>query len=107
MMRGRLSSSFALILLCILLTRRAFSRVLKSRTRLNEHGGLTMLTNSAFRTTATLLFAGAVTMAPIAPTIEAQVAIKRSPSGFNLFSVQQDVDLGRQSAIEVEKQLPM
>jgi len=65
-----------------------------------------MLTNSAYRAAATFLFAGAVAMAPIAP-MEAQVAIKRSPSGFNLFSVQQDIDLGRQSAIEIEKQLPM
>ena len=63
-----------------------------------------MLTSSAFRATATLLFASA-TLAPLAPG--AQVAIKRSPSGFNLFSVQQDIDVGRQSAIEVEKQLPM
>ena len=62
-----------------------------------------MLTNSAFRTAATLMFAGAA----IAPMVEAQVTIKRSPSGFNLFSVQQDIDLGRQSAIEIEKQLPM
>jgi Zn-dependent protease with chaperone function len=40
-------------------------------------------------------------------TVEAQVSIKRSPSGFNLFSVQQDVDLGRQSVAEVERQLPI
>jgi len=66
-----------------------------------------MLTSSAFRVTALMLFAGAATMAPIAPVVEAQVTIKRSPSGFNLFSVQQDIDLGRQSAMEVEKQLLM
>jgi Zn-dependent protease with chaperone function len=66
-----------------------------------------MLTSSAFRVAATFMFAGAATMAPFAPEVGAQVAIKRSPSGFNLFSVQQDIDVGRQSAIEVEKQLPM
>lgn len=63
-----------------------------------------MMTNSAFRTAATLLFAGAAVLAPGA---QGQVAIKRSPTGFNLFSVQQDVELGRQSAVEVEKQVPL
>jgi beta-barrel assembly-enhancing protease len=63
-----------------------------------------MMTNSAFRTAATLLFAGAAVLAPDA---QAQVTIKRSPSGFNLFSLQQDVDLGKQSAAEVEKQVPI
>ena len=63
-----------------------------------------MLTNSAFRAAATLLFAGSAVFVPVS---QAQVTIKRSPSGFNLFSVQQDVDLGRQSAAEVEKQVPI
>jgi Zn-dependent protease with chaperone function len=63
-----------------------------------------MMTNSAFRAAATLLFAGSAVFVPVS---QGQVAIKRSPSGFNLFSVQQDVDLGRQSAAEVEKQLPI
>lgn len=66
-----------------------------------------MITNSAFRTAATLMFAGAAVFVPLSPAAEAQVSIKRSPSGFNLFSVQQDVDLGRQSAAEVEKQVPL
>ena len=48
-----------------------------------------------------------VPVAPVAPIDAQQVEIKRSPSGFNLFSVQQDVELGRQSAIEAEKQLPL
>lgn len=52
-------------------------------------------------------FAGAAVFVPITPAAEAQVNIKRSPSGFNLFSVQQDVDLGRQSAAEIEKQVPL
>jgi len=62
------------------------------------------MTNSAFRAAATLMLSAAVF---VPNAIEAQVAIKRSPSGFNLFSVQQDVDLGRQSAVEVEKQVPL
>lgn len=66
-----------------------------------------MITNSAFRAAATMMFAGAAVFVPAIQPIEAQVSIKRSPSGFNLFSVQQDVDLGRQSAVEVEKQLPV
>jgi len=66
-----------------------------------------MLTNSAFRAAATLMFAGTAAIAPIAQSIEAQATIKHSPSGFNLFSLQQDVDLGRQSAAEVEKQVTL
>jgi Zn-dependent protease with chaperone function len=54
-----------------------------------------------------MMFAGAAVFVPAVQAIEAQVTIKRSPSGFNLFSVQQDVDLGRQSAAEVERQLPV
>lgn len=37
-------------------------------------------------------------------TTLAQTAVK---GGFNVFSVQQDVDLGRQSAAQIERQLPM
>lgn len=66
-----------------------------------------MITNSAFRAAATMMFAGAAVFVPATQPIEAQVSIKRSPSGFNLFSIQQDVDLGRQSAVEVEKQVPV
>jgi len=66
-----------------------------------------MMANSAYRTAARLMFAGAVAFVPLTQTADAQVNIKRSPTGFNLFSVQQDVDLGRQSAAEVEKQLPI
>jgi len=66
-----------------------------------------MTTNSAFRVAATMALAGAAVFGPIAQPVYAQVAIKRSPSGFNLFSVQQDVELGQQSAVEVERQLPM
>ena len=66
-----------------------------------------MMANSAYRMAATLMFSGAAVFVPLTQTAEAQVNIKRSPSGFNLFSVQQDVDLGQQSAVEVEKQLPV
>ena len=56
------------------------------------------------RTASGALLAGAVTFVPIAG---AQVAIKRSPSGFNLFSTQQDIDIGRQSAAEIERQVTL
>jgi beta-barrel assembly-enhancing protease len=65
------------------------------------------MANSASRMAATLMFSGAAVFVPLTQTADAQVNIKRSPSGFNVFSVQQDVDLGRQSAAEVEKQLPV
>jgi Zn-dependent protease with chaperone function len=68
---------------------------------------LTMTTNSAFRAAARMMLAGAAVFVPAVQVIEAQVTIKRAPSGFNLFSVQQDVDLGRQSAVEVERQVPI
>src|SRR5688572_31140402 len=66
-----------------------------------------MIANSAYRTAAKLMFAGAAAFVPITQTADAQVNIKRSPTGFNLFTVQQDVDLGRQSAAKVEKQVPL
>lgn len=64
-----------------------------------------MLTTRAIRTTTTALVAGTVALAPIA--VDAQVTIKRAPSGFNLFSVQQDIELGQQSAVQAERQLPV
>jgi predicted Zn-dependent protease len=39
--------------------------------------------------------------------IVAQAATSRATPGFNLFSVEQDVEIGRQSAVEAERQLPM
>src|SRR6185503_1690208 len=90
-------------------SRQLFLRIV-SRVRVGTHpkkGGLSMMANSAYRMAATLMFTGAAVFVPITQTAEAQVNIKRSPSGFNLFSVQQDVDLGRQSAAEVEKQVPV
>jgi Zn-dependent protease with chaperone function len=65
-----------------------------------------MLTNSAFRAAAVATIVGATVFAPIT-TADAQTTIKRSPSGFNLFSTQQDIEVGRQSAAEVERQLPI
>lgn len=65
-----------------------------------------MISNPAVRAVAIATFAGAALFAPLGQ-LDAQVSIKRSPSGFNLFSTQQDVDVGRQSALEVERQLPM
>ena len=65
-----------------------------------------MQTNSAFRAAAIATTVVMTTLAPL-DRADAQVSIKRSPSGFNLFSVQQDVEVGRQSAAEVERQLPI
>lgn len=66
-----------------------------------------MTTSPARRIATAMLFAGAVIAVPLSQPVAAQVAIKRSPSGFNLFSVQQDIELGRQSAQEVERQVPL
>jgi hypothetical protein len=63
-----------------------------------------MTSTLTFRSASNAILAGAVTFTPIFGAAEAQVAIKRTPSGFNLFSVQQDVDVGRQSALELERQ---
>ncbi len=62
---------------------------------------------STFRTASGVLLAGAVSLAPLAQSSAAQVAIKRAPSGFNLFSVEQDIELGRQSAVELERQVKL
>lgn len=53
------------------------------------------------------LLAGVVTFIPVGSTAGAQVAIKRTPSGFNLFSVQQDIEIGNRSAAEIERSVPM
>ena len=37
----------------------------------------------------------------------ARAQTKPATPGFNLFSVEQDVEIGRQSAVEAERQLPM
>ena len=42
---------------------------------------------------------------PFAATAPAQTSTRQPEPGFNLFTVQQDIELGRQSAIEAEKQL--
>jgi Zn-dependent protease with chaperone function len=52
------------------------------------------------------LLASLMLMGPLSAPSLAQTTRSAQP-GFNLFTTQQDVDLGRQSALEVEKQLPM
>ncbi len=52
-----------------------------------------------------LLVLGCVTATPIAGRLGAQV--RQAQPGFNLFSAQQDVEIGQQSAAEAEKQLPL
>jgi Zn-dependent protease with chaperone function len=43
----------------------------------------------------------------LSSSFEAQTTARRAPSSFNLFSVEQDVEIGRQAAVEAEKQLPL
>ena len=54
-----------------------------------------------------MMLAGAIAIAPLSTPIDAQSTVRRSQSGFNLFSVQQDVEIGRQAAVEAEQQLPI
>jgi len=56
---------------------------------------------------ALFLATGALTITPLPSLVEAQSTVRRSQSGFNLFSVEQDVEIGRQAATEAERQLPL
>lgn len=60
-----------------------------------------------FLTAPIVLLASTVALSPMSSPSEAQSTAKRSPSAFNLFSVEQDVEIGRQAAVEAEKQLPL
>ena len=51
------------------------------------------------------LLAGLATVVPTGGPGVAQTTIRQPQPGFNLFSVQQDVEIGRQSAIQAERQL--
>lgn len=52
-----------------------------------------------------VLFAGAIALGPLSPPCVAQSTIKQAQPGFNLFTVEQDIEIGRQSAVEAERQL--
>src|SRR5262245_55584243 len=54
---------------------------------------------------AGFLLAGMAAAGPLAIAAPAQTRTQQPEPGFNLFTVQQDIELGRQSAIEAEKQL--
>ena len=70
--------------------------------------GLVRLTTaSTIRTASNAFLTGCVTIGAFAAPVGAQVAIKRSPSGFNLFSMEQDLDVGRQSSLEIERTFPL
>src|SRR5688500_1394674 len=58
-------------------------------------------------TAAGALLAGVAAFVPVGGAAGAQVAIKRGPAGFNLFTVQQDADIGRQAATEIERQVAL
>ena len=53
------------------------------------------------------LLAALMVLGPLSAPSLAQTTTRSAQPGFNLFTVQQDVDLGRQSALEVEKKVPM
>ena len=55
------------------------------------------------RPPSVLLASALVLCTPLA----ARAQTKPATPGFNLFSVEQDVEIGRQSAVEAERQLPM
>ena len=57
----------------------------------------------SIRTPSVLLASALVLCLPLA----ALAATSRPTPGFNLFSVEQDVEIGRQSAVEAERQLPL
>ena len=57
----------------------------------------------AIRAPSALLAGALVLCAPLV----ARAETSRATPGFNLFSVEQDVEIGRQSAVEAERQLPM
>jgi peptidase M48-like protein len=65
------------------------------------------MATTTFWTASGALLAGAATFVPIVPVAGAQGAIKRTPSGFNLFTAQQDLEIGRQSAAEIERQVTL
>jgi Zn-dependent protease with chaperone function len=51
--------------------------------------------------------AGAAVLASLSAPCLAQTTARQAQPGFNLFTVNQDVEIGRQSAIEAEKQLTL
>lgn len=53
------------------------------------------------------LLSGIGALAIVAAPIQAQVTTQQPQPGFNLFSVQQDITIGRQSAVQAEQELPM
>lgn len=54
-----------------------------------------------------ILLASAVVLGPLSAPGVAQTTTKRPQPGFNLFTVEQDIEIGRQSAVEAERQLPL
>ena len=62
-----------------------------------------------FRTLATSAFVltSTLSLSPLITPCAGQTPTKRSQPAFNLFTVEQDVEIGRQAAAEAEKQLPL
>lgn len=57
--------------------------------------------------TSSLVLASTLSLSPLIAPCTGQTPAKRSQPAFNLFSVEQDVEIGRQAAAEAETQLPL
>lgn len=57
--------------------------------------------------TSALVLTSTLSLSPLIAPCTGQTPTKRSQPAFNLFSVEQDVEIGRQAAAEAEKQLPL
>ena len=54
-----------------------------------------------------LVLTSMLSLSPLSSPCLGQIPAKRSQPAFNLFSVEQDVEIGRQAAVEAENQLPL
>jgi Zn-dependent protease with chaperone function len=54
-----------------------------------------------------VLLASAIVLSLLSASLPAGAEAKLTQPGFNLFSVEQDIEIGRQSAAEAERQLPL
>src|SRR4030095_11074943 len=87
---------------CSISARRLWMR--RGREPLIDEGETEMIPSLPHR--SSLMRASVVALAVLAPLGEAAAETKVKP-GFNVFSVQQDIEIGRQSAAEAERQLRM
>ena len=67
----------------------------------------TSRTTSRMSSVPRVLLSGLLFLAALGNPVVAQSTIKQPTPGFNVFTVQQDVEIGRQSAVEAEKKLAL